>query len=145
MHSRRVSPTKHSSKIQWTTHRLTSEVTARTLLSLPAWIRRACAQTVLACSACSALVHLVSACSYVAASACTSPAGNSTGRLAQCDSLPLPDSFKQYLNTSFLGPRRFVEAGPVNYTYFQFGPLNPAATGLPPPGSLCCHKTSFNV
>ena len=41
----------------------------------------------------------------------------------------LPLSFTQYLNTTFLGPRKFVEAGSVNYTYFQFGPFNLGTTG----------------
>ena len=55
--------------------------------------------------------------------------GNSTQRLAACESLPLPPAFLQYLNTSFLGQRQHVEAGPVNFTYYKFGPLNLQAKG----------------
>ena len=51
---------------------------------------------------------------------------------------------KQYLNTTFLGPRLFIEAGPVNYTYFQFGPLNAAATGTPPQASFAVTERTSN-
>ena len=62
-------------------------------------------------------------------------ANSSTQRLAACGSLPLPPAFVQYLNTSFLGQRQFVQAGDVNFTYYQFGPLNVQAKGIP------CSKT----
>ena len=55
--------------------------------------------------------------------------GNATEREAMCSTMPLPTTFTDFLNTSFLGPRRFIEAGSVNYTYFQFGPLNTVQTG----------------
>lgn len=52
----------------------------------------------------------------------------------------------QYLNTSFLGARQFVEAGPVNYTFFQFGPINPAATGMSLlVQALLRHRTDFRI
>ena len=56
-------------------------------------------------------------------------AGDSTERLASCNNTTLPQSFTQYLNTSFLGERQFIQVGPVNYTFFQFGPLGATATG----------------
>ena len=56
-------------------------------------------------------------------------AGNSTERLASCSNTTLPQSFTQYLNTSFLGERQFTQVGPVNYTFFQFGPLGSTVTG----------------
>ncbi len=37
--------------------------------------------------------------------------------------------FTQYLNISFLGERQFIQVGPVNYTFFQFGPLGSRVTG----------------
>lgn len=58
-------------------------------------------------------------------------AGNSTQRLADCASFAIPPSFAQYLNTSFLGERQSIEVGPVNYSYFQFGPLYAGSTGRP--------------
>ena len=51
-------------------------------------------------------------------------------RMALCSTLPLQASFTKFLNATFLGPRHFIIAGSVNYTYFQFGPLSPAAAGL---------------
>lgn len=57
-------------------------------------------------------------------------AGNSTERLASCSNTTLPQSFTQYLNTSFLGERQFIQVGPVNYTFFQFGPLNSTVLGI---------------
>ena len=57
-------------------------------------------------------------------------AGNSTQRLAACDSLSLPPAFLQCLDTGFLGQRQHVEAGPVNFTYYQFGPFNLQAKGM---------------
>lgn len=57
--------------------------------------------------------------------------GNSTERLATCSNTTLPQSFTQYLNTSFLGERQFIQVGPVNYTFFQFGPLNSIVVGRP--------------
>ena len=57
------------------------------------------------------------------------PAGNLTERLALCPSLPFSDEYTQYLVTSFLGPRQYIDVGPVNYTFFQFGPLQQQATG----------------
>ena len=56
-------------------------------------------------------------------------AGNSTARLASCKNATVPQAFTQYLNTSFLGDRQFTQAGSVNYTFFQFGPLSSNATG----------------
>ena len=56
-------------------------------------------------------------------------AGNSTERLASCSNTTLPQSFTQYLNTSFLGERQFMQVGPVNYTFFQFGPLGSTIVG----------------
>lgn len=58
-------------------------------------------------------------------------AGNSTQRLGDCASYAIPPSFAQYLNTSFLGERKSIEVGPVNYSYYQFGPLYAGATGRP--------------
>ncbi len=57
-------------------------------------------------------------------------AGKSTQRLGDCASYAIPPSFAQYLNTSFLGERQSIEVGPVNYSYYQFGPLNAGATGI---------------
>lgn len=57
-------------------------------------------------------------------------AGNSIQRLDSCTTYAIPPSFAQYLNTSFLGDRQFIDVGPVNYTYYQFGPLEAGATGV---------------
>ncbi len=65
-------------------------------------------------------------------------AGNSTERLDNCENLALPASFTQYLNTSFLGERQFIEAGPVNYSFYQFGPLNTQAAGVPNHAHAVC-------
>lgn len=55
-------------------------------------------------------------------------AGNATERLANCTVFRSPP--KRYLDVTFLGKRRFVVADSVNFTYFQFGPLNRGTAGM---------------
>jgi len=51
------------------------------------------------------------------------PVGDSTGRKAACNREELPDRYRPFLNTSFIGPALKMKVGAVNYTYHRFGPL----------------------
>jgi hypothetical protein len=51
------------------------------------------------------------------------PVGDSHGRKAACMREELPDRYRQFLNTSFIGPALEIRVGAVNYTYHKFGPL----------------------
>jgi len=41
-----------------------------------------------------------------------------------CANYTLEPEYYPYTDTSFLGKEKFIQAGSVNYSYFQFGPLN---------------------
>lgn len=44
-------------------------------------------------------------------------------RKEACEHIELPEKYLTYLDTSFLGPEKFVSVGPVDYSYHRFGPL----------------------
>ncbi len=58
--------------------------------------------------------------------------GSGSSRVAACQREELPESYQQFLNTSFIGPARTINVGAVNYTYHRFGPLDQEkSTGKP--------------
>ena len=62
---------------------------------------------------------------------CLRCAGTDSQRLSSCGSYTLPAEYAPFLNTSFLGQRQSLQVGPTDYSYFEFGPLQPlGAAGL---------------
>jgi len=59
----------------------------------------------------------------IIASSWGQPTGSSPGREAACKREELPERYRQFLNTSFIGPPLKIDVGAVNYTYHRFGPL----------------------
>ncbi len=45
-------------------------------------------------------------------------------RKQACDDVDLPQKYEEYLDTSFLGLEESISVGPVQYSYFRFGPLS---------------------
>ena len=52
-------------------------------------------------------------------------AGGRSARVAACAREELPERYRSFTDTSFIGPAHKIDVGPVSYNYHRFGPLEP--------------------